>query len=329
MGDRWGMAYSLNDLGNVAYLLGDYVQAKALHGEGLAISREIGDLRCPLLALDDMGNAAVALGEYADARRLYVEGLALARAFGAQWLIGTYLHELGYVAYVVGEREEAKRLLQESLTLHRDTGFRTGIAACLNTLAHVAFSEAEYWSGKQLLQESMTIREDFGDRRGIAACLCCLGNIATALGAYQEAERYLHEALMIAMDVSAVARALDVLVGMAALLMKEGAIESAVHQVAAPGQPPMPASSLEMAVRLLTVVLRHQASEKATRDRAEDLRAALASQLPAECMTTAWQRAGSRTLDEVAQELLGRPQFAQRSSAMSTAARAAASVPSG
>src|SRR5205823_12688951 len=42
-GDRWGVAWSLNDLGNVAFGKGELDAARTLYEESLAIKRELGD----------------------------------------------------------------------------------------------------------------------------------------------------------------------------------------------------------------------------------------------------------------------------------------------
>ena len=42
LGDSWGMAMSLADLGRVAFEQGNYAEARDLYGRSLALQRELG-----------------------------------------------------------------------------------------------------------------------------------------------------------------------------------------------------------------------------------------------------------------------------------------------
>src|SRR5579862_7397475 len=78
-------AYVLNAAGVLSHDQGDYLAAKALHEEGLAIRRELGDRRGTAASLGNLGNVALNQGDYPAARALYEESLAILRALGDRY----------------------------------------------------------------------------------------------------------------------------------------------------------------------------------------------------------------------------------------------------
>src|SRR5438105_4121141 len=70
LGDRPGIAASLNNLGLVAFEQGDYPAARALYEESLAIRRELGDRRGIALSLGNLGTVAFEQGDHLAARAL-------------------------------------------------------------------------------------------------------------------------------------------------------------------------------------------------------------------------------------------------------------------
>ncbi|NJM08549.1 tetratricopeptide repeat protein, partial [Candidatus Gracilibacteria bacterium] len=55
IGDRWGTANGLNNLGQIAREIGDLTTAQAMFEESLAINREIGDKGAIVYLLEDFG----------------------------------------------------------------------------------------------------------------------------------------------------------------------------------------------------------------------------------------------------------------------------------
>ena len=109
IGDKVGMAASLNSLGILAYEQGDYARASELHGESLLLKRELGDQQGIAASLNNLGNVAVNQGDYTRARRLHEESLALKRGVGDQQGIATSLNNLGRVAVEQADYHTAPR----------------------------------------------------------------------------------------------------------------------------------------------------------------------------------------------------------------------------
>jgi tetratricopeptide (TPR) repeat protein len=189
LGDRQGIAYSLNGLGLVASSQGDYALARTLHEQSLAIQRELGDRRGIAYTLNNLGNIASSQGDYVSARTLYEEALALQRELWDKWGIANSLNNLGLVASSQGDYALAQTLQEEALVIRRELGDRGGIANSLNSLGSVAYEEGDYVSARMLHEQSLAIQRELGNRRGIAYSLESIAALTSAQGKAQRAAR--------------------------------------------------------------------------------------------------------------------------------------------
>ena len=281
--DSDGIAISFNTLGLVAYNLGEFEEARELHRQSLTIGREIGDRQGTAKYLLNLGNVAQRLGNYEEARGLYEESLSICREIGDRWGMASSLNNLGIVAKALGEYQEAQKLYQKSLIIKRDVGDRKGIATSLGNLGDVAYELGEYREAIELQQEKLTICREIGNRRGAASSLSSLGRAKSALEQVPESKRCFCEALKGAMEIRAAPVAVDALVGIANLLGKGGEIEKALE--------------------LLAFAIQEPAASKDTKERAEYLRSQFISELPPQTVESIEERGKGRELEEIAEEI--------------------------
>ncbi len=175
-------AKALTGAGNLATTQSDHAAARAFHEESLALRRTIGDRVGIATSLNNLGNVATKNGDHEGARVLYEESLALRRELGDRWGIAMSLDNLGIVASNQGDCAGARALHEESLALRRELGDRGGIAMTLNNLGSVAIEQGEYAEARALHEESLALRRELGDRWGIAMSLNNLGNVACEQG---------------------------------------------------------------------------------------------------------------------------------------------------
>lgn len=190
LGDKDGIANTLENLGLVARERGDYPAAWSLHEESLTIRRSLGDRRGIAGALNNLGLVARGRGEYAAARVLFDEGLAINRSLGDRPGIANILSNLGMVVQWQGDYPAARALHEESLIIRRDLGDRRGIAISLINLGLVAYRQEDYAAAWTLHQESLAIKRALGSG-GIAESLEGLAAVAGALGEATRAARLL------------------------------------------------------------------------------------------------------------------------------------------
>jgi tetratricopeptide (TPR) repeat protein len=77
-------AGALLGAGNLAESQGDFTSARSLFAESLAIRRELGDRSGIAASLNSLGNLASTRGEQGSARSLYEESLAIRRESGTR-----------------------------------------------------------------------------------------------------------------------------------------------------------------------------------------------------------------------------------------------------
>jgi hypothetical protein len=113
-----------------------------LHEESLALRRELGDKRGIAISLDNLGNAGLLLGDYRAARLAIEVGLALVRELGDKHGIVHLLHSLALTSRQERNLAEARSLYGESLQLRRELKDRRGIASTLLGLGGLAVAHA-------------------------------------------------------------------------------------------------------------------------------------------------------------------------------------------
>src|SRR5262249_17344978 len=84
-GDSYGRARSLRQVGNAAYLRGDFARAVACLEESLALNQAIGNQSDYAGALNTLGRLAAARSEFPRAVELATESLACSRGLGNRW----------------------------------------------------------------------------------------------------------------------------------------------------------------------------------------------------------------------------------------------------
>ena len=182
LGDKKGIAATLNNLASLAQQQGDYATARSIYEESLALKKELGDKWSIAISLSNLGLVVQQQGDYATARSLYEESLALARELGDKKGIAVSLGTLGNAAHLQGDYTSARSLHEESLALARELGDKRATATTVSNLGLVALEEGDYVSAWSHFGESLILRRELGDKWGIALSLAGLGGVLVALG---------------------------------------------------------------------------------------------------------------------------------------------------
>ncbi len=162
LGDRWGLAGPLGNLGNVARMQGDYASARAYHEESLVIFREIGDRLGIAGSLGNLGNVARMQGDYVSARTYHEEGLVVFREIGDRLGIAGSLINLGSVAYILGDYASMHSFSAEGLVIFQELGAHSHIAACLDAFANLAARTHRLEQATVLRGAAEALREQIG-----------------------------------------------------------------------------------------------------------------------------------------------------------------------
>lgn len=159
LGDKRGIAVSLNNLGIAARNWGDHAQAAVFYEEGLALWKELGDKRGIAASLVNLAIVARSQRDYARATTLYEEGLSLFRELSNKLGIAITLNNLGVLAEDQGNYERAVALYKESLSLHHELGNKLGISGCLSNIAAVAGEQGHPKRAARLFGAAEALRE--------------------------------------------------------------------------------------------------------------------------------------------------------------------------
>jgi predicted ATPase/DNA-binding SARP family transcriptional activator len=283
--DRWGMAFTLFELGSFAqHQVGDRFEAKRYFEESLQIRRELGDPWGMAICLDYIGYLAREIGQYDEAQQLHEESLSIAREIGDGLGVAGSLDNLGLVARDQGEYGEAQRLFEAGLAQRREVGRSYDVAISLRHMGDAARGLGDLPAAEQWYRESLEILAGFWEGWGSEMTLAGLAEVAVVRADYQTARQHLREALQICLEHRILSHSQRILVSVARLLAAMGQIEDAAG--------------------LLAFVQHHPASTAQAQERAAALLAQLASQLPAGRLEQARCRFAEATPEAVLQEAL-------------------------
>lgn len=197
MEDKLGIARQLDALGEVAQQQGDYQDALDLHAESLALRSEIGDMEGVAESLGQIGVIARDHGQYQSARELLEESLKLNRQRGDKLYTARSLNNLGLVAHFLCEYERAFLYYEEALTIFHELNDRQGISNTLQHMAIVRKDQGDFRQAKDLYNKCLDLRQGLGDKRGIARATAGLAEIAFFQGYYPRAAELSKQSLSI------------------------------------------------------------------------------------------------------------------------------------
>ena len=280
-------ALALYYLAAAIRVAGDYRQAGQLCQESLDLYQQNNDQRGMANALKLLGIIDGTQGNYVKAQQRFQAALEQYQRLADQKGVANTLNDLGIVADRLGQLTEAKKLHETCLALRRQIGHRWGIGISLNNLGLLAIAQGNYAQATELLQESLSIQQEIGDQYHIANCLANLGSAFSALGARDEAHGAFIEGLVYADEINATSLTLEILAGIASLLM--------LNELA----------DQERAAVLFSLITAHPTSEALTKDKAEAGLVELAEKISTYVMTTARQQGYSIELKIAVAEVVG------------------------
>lgn len=182
LGDKWGIASSINNLGIAAIRQRDYDAARSLYEESLAFWRELGDRRAVALSLANLGNVADLRGDYDAACALYAEGMEVFKSLRDRRGIALSLNHLGDVARHRGDHDAARSLYEESMATFDEMGDRRGAASLLADIGDLARERGDYDAALKPYEQALVAFAELGDARGVARMLEACALLAAAQG---------------------------------------------------------------------------------------------------------------------------------------------------
>jgi len=180
LGDKQGVAVSLNGLAVNARHRGEVTVAHSLFEEGLTLWRELGDQKAVARSLSNLASVVKLQGDYARARSLYAECLSIFLGLGDRTGVAWSLNSQGDVARDQGDSAAAQGLYEQALAIFRELGDRWGVAGTLTDLGTLAREQRNISAAHALHRESLKLFQELEHKRGIARLLECFAASAAA-----------------------------------------------------------------------------------------------------------------------------------------------------
>jgi predicted ATPase/serine/threonine protein kinase len=180
LGDKQGVAVSLNALAVFARDRGDVERAHILFEATLGLWRELGDQKAVARALSNLANVLKLQGDYDRANVLHVECLSIFEGLGDRTGVAWSLNYQGDVAREHGDTAAARTLYEQGLAIFRELSDRWGIAGTLADLGNLAREQANHSSARSLYGESIKLFQELDHKRGVARLLECSACLAAA-----------------------------------------------------------------------------------------------------------------------------------------------------
>jgi predicted ATPase/class 3 adenylate cyclase/DNA-binding CsgD family transcriptional regulator len=198
LGNKQGIADTLNMLSHVGWLRCKYTEARSLIEECLVLQRELGSQEGMAWALSNLAAVAIDQGEYAVGRSRAEEGLKLFRKGGSE---GTYayLRLIGAV-FRQGDLARAGMLAKECLTLCQQDGDKDDIAQALDLLGQITLYQGDAITARSLFEESLAIRQELESPWLIATSLCRLASVSAIQGEHTTARTLYEQSLAVVME---------------------------------------------------------------------------------------------------------------------------------
>jgi non-specific serine/threonine protein kinase len=202
LGDKRGIALSLNRLGIAAWRRADFPTARVLMEEDLALYRELGNPDRIAWSLFALGLLNIKQGEYISASASFEEGLALFRRLDNKRGIAASLTQMAAALFVSqSDQMMVYPLLAQGLSLDREVGDKEGMAVSSLLLGSVALKQGDVAAARTRVEEGLFLYREMGYREGIAEALSLLGKVEVARGDLTFARTLYEESLTMAREL--------------------------------------------------------------------------------------------------------------------------------
>ena len=182
LGDRHGEGQTLATLGNIFAMQGDYARSNAYLEQAVAMARRLGTPMTEVTALYNLGMNCSDQHDDAAAKRYYEQALPISRRIGYQRAEGNILNNLGNLALFAGDFADAERHYQAALAMARTTGDRYCECTRLLNLGDALRNQGRYVLARDWYEQALSVAEAIGDRRVEARTRVELGMLCALFG---------------------------------------------------------------------------------------------------------------------------------------------------
>ncbi len=199
--DDRGTASTVDDLGKLHWLRGDYAKALDFGQRGLAMRRQIGDRRSIALSLNNLGLVYQDSGQFKKALAAFEQALEIRRDIGDLVGVSQTLNNLGTVAQDSREDARALQLFTEAYDTAKETGDRNRIAIIVTNIGETHNRLGAADKAVAYLKQAEELADELGDKIGLAEALRGLGKAYLTLREFTKARECTARALTLFREV--------------------------------------------------------------------------------------------------------------------------------
>lgn len=192
---------TLNIIGLIYVMLGQYTQSLDYSQQALAINREVGDRIWEGKSFWNIGFVYKNQGQYAKALEFFQKTLAIDKEVGHRVDQGIALNSIGSTYSYLGQYAKALEFLQQALAIHKEVGPKIMEGAAFNNLGNVYFGLEKYSKALESYQQALAIHRKVGDKREEGVDLTNIGVVYSVMGQYPKALEFSQQALVISRDI--------------------------------------------------------------------------------------------------------------------------------
>jgi len=220
-------AGSLNTLGGLCWVQGDYAGARAYIEQALHIAVNSGNVQNEATYLMNLGVLSVEQGNYAEAMGMFQQSLHIQQALGDRRGESLALGNLGNVFLYLGAYAEAKTHYEQALCIQREIGARKDEALSVGNLGLVYHYLGEHETAREYSQQALQIAQGIGERRAQGAMWMKLGHALAGLGQLDEAANAYGKSVTLRREMGAHNMAMEPLAGLARVALAQGGLTQA------------------------------------------------------------------------------------------------------
>ncbi|MEV6344393.1 tetratricopeptide repeat protein [Actinoplanes sp. NPDC051851] len=227
LGDEFGQAGALTELGRMLYMVGDGARATGILDRALEIYTEYGDRLGQGNVLYEIAVLRHLTDDYPGAEEALDRALALHREVGDRLGLANAHHELGHLRRRTGDYPSAVENQQTALEIYRELGNPVGQANALNQIGRLQHLTGDTEAAAQALDQALRLYDEYGNRGGQAYASHELGRLHLLTGDLAAADAALQRALEICLDTDDRGGEAEVLNSLGDLERARGALAAA------------------------------------------------------------------------------------------------------
>ena len=195
LGDKRGIAASLNEIAQILKIQGKSDQAAQDYQQALQIRHEIGDKKGEGDTLIDLGTLYHDRSHYDEALKLFTQALQIQRELGNDRNQALCLSNIGSCYFYSGKYQDALTYFQQALQLREKSKQPDEIALTVHNLADTDARLGQYDEALKYYLRALDLYRSGGDKRGGAIESSSMGTLFEYQGRYGAAVNSEEEAL--------------------------------------------------------------------------------------------------------------------------------------